>query len=148
MLAHRCEDAAGIGLQKAKHEVVGMLRADVKLPERGLGKILQIDSHDDIRIAMDRGGKDMPVIGVGQVERVNELLIAGHFGIEDMGFHEGAGARDLLRKFRPGSQQGLRPFFLNSRGPFGPEQMCARKTHQEITKRCRIERARVKNDDR
>ena len=45
----------------------------VKLPCR---EILQVKRDDGVRMANDRGGKHMPVIGVGQHERLDQRFVA------------------------------------------------------------------------
>ena len=33
-----------------------------------MGEVFQVERHDDFRVASDRGGKNMYVIGVGQIQ--------------------------------------------------------------------------------
>lgn len=43
-------------------------------------------------VGVDRGGQDVPVVGVGEVELVDQVLVAGHGHVADRVVHRTAGA--------------------------------------------------------
>lgn len=108
--------------------------------QRRLREILQILSDDDIAAAHDGGGEYMPVIGIGKLERLDQLLITRDETVPRCRVHEVAGplqSRPLGRRLP--AHQRRDPLTVNVRAPFGLTQVSDRQLHEQVAKRGRVE---------
>jgi len=131
---------------KVRDKVVGMLRLNAVTGERGLREIRQVVGDDHARLAADGRCEYVPVIGVGQVEMIDETFMTGDQTVRYRKVHQLARPLNLLRsQVRPILQHRARPFLVYALGPARPEQIGQRQAQQQIAQRCRIENTGIVN---
>jgi hypothetical protein len=69
-------------------EVVRRNRRYAVRPETGHGEMLEVPGDDERSLAGDRGRDNVPVVGIGQGEAGDQILVAGDFGSRQHGLHE------------------------------------------------------------
>jgi len=69
-------------------EVVGGNRRYAVRPEASCGEMLKVPGDDERSLAGDGGGQDVPVVGIGQGEAGDQVLIAANICVRQGGFHE------------------------------------------------------------
>ena len=127
------------------HEHVGVLRLDreeVQLPRR---EVLQVPRDDDVRITADRRRQDVPVVGVRQIDAVDQLLIAGDDAIVLSG-KAPRSARAACESGPDGRPARSRSIPHGLRPPLRAKQAPHREPHQQVAKRGRIENIRAEED--
>jgi len=121
-------------------KLIGMLGFDAIWGQMFRGKMPQVIGDDDIRPAVNGGCQHVAVAGVGQVQRGDERLEAGHQAIARLGIHQLAGAfKPFAGQVWPVVQQMAHPFFINQMRPFGPVEIGQGQLHQQIPQRRGIE---------
>jgi len=76
LLRCRFDDESRREIEKMKDELVRVLSFDVEFFKDLRRKIGQVASDDDSRACLDRGRQHMAIIGVGEFESGNKVLIA------------------------------------------------------------------------
>lgn len=90
----------------------------------------------------------MAVVRVGQLEAVDERLVAGHVGVRQREVHERLGAREVLRREIGALAQHCAEALLDDLvAPVGLDHAGPRDADEQIAKRCREEHACVIDDD-
>lgn len=80
-----------------EYEVVSALRLDVPGRQRRLRKVLGVVRDDQLGVSLDRCGENVPVVGVGQVDDLDERLVVHDQHIPDRLVHQFPGAVQLDR---------------------------------------------------
>jgi hypothetical protein len=62
-------------IEEVEDELIWMLSFDVKCSHDVAREIAQIHCDNDVRLAMNRGGKNMAVIGIGETKAGDEFLV-------------------------------------------------------------------------
>ena len=75
-----------------------MLRLDPERLERGRGEVLEVEGHDGLRTDPDGGGEDVSVVGIGQLEAVDEALVTGDPRVRESSVHQRARTFECLRR--------------------------------------------------
>ncbi len=93
--------------------------------------------------ALDRGGEHVPVVGVGQVDRVDERLVAGDQAVADCLVHQLAGAGQLLRgEIGTVREEVVEDLVEDLVGP-----LRLGDADQQVSERARVEHVGVVQDD-
>ena len=91
---------------------------------------------------MDGRRQHMPIVGVGQRDGFDKMLVIADVRVINLFIHQASGSFDLrARQVRPITQHGSCPFLLNAFRPEGAKQIALSETHQDVAEERRIERA-------
>src|SRR5215470_4797189 len=75
----------------------------------------QVKSHDGVALRLDRGGQNVPVFWVGQVQSLDQTFVAFDKAVWDRSIHELTGTLELLRiQLRPAFQKRRHPLIVGS----------------------------------
>jgi len=126
------------------HEHVRGLGLDVVRLERCGGEVLDVLGDDHPGPRSDRGGEHVPVVRVGEVEAIDEALVAGGQAVSDCIAHQRAGPVKLLG-LQVGSiiENGAHHLVEDVVGPSGPEESRLGQADQQITETGWVEDAGV-----
>jgi hypothetical protein len=112
---------AGGEIQQAGQEVVRMYGLDIEAAEHLRLEILQIVGHDDFGTGVDYGGQDVTVVGVGERQGIDQVLMPGHQAIADGRVDEGTGPYEPIEgELRVALQDVVDPLVVNRPGPPRP----------------------------
>jgi len=107
-------DDVGREIKLIVQKGVGVLCLDSERLEGFVREMPEVECYDDIRPAVDRGGKHMAIIRVRQRESRHERLIAGDEAVPDLRVHQLAGPLQLpFGKVRAVSQKVSNPLIMN-----------------------------------
>ena len=124
----------------AGKESVGVPHLDPVGRDRGIRKVPEVAGNDRVA-ASDYGCRqNVTIIGIGQVERGNQRLVSGDYGIPRGPVHEIA--RSFQRRAVAAgfvSEQGVDPLVVNRGGPSRPENVVDRQLQKNIPHRRGIE---------
>jgi hypothetical protein len=99
------KDCLGVdGLQAAKKSV-GVNGCQPEPSQRRVRKVLQVEGQNRVRPAMDRGGKNVPVVSIGQRQVIDSMFVMSDIGIRPQGF---GSIRRVSRLSNATGQHGLR----------------------------------------
>ena len=73
----------GLEVRQVEHKVVGMAGEDLESVERLLRKVLEVERQDGLSAGTDRRRQDMPVIGVRQLQLVDQGLVVRDQAVGD-----------------------------------------------------------------
>lgn len=79
------------------HEVVRGLGLDVPAFQLVLWEVLEVLGDYDLRVHLDRRGKYMAVVGIRQIDDVDQLLVSGDEDVGDRSVHQFARATEFVR---------------------------------------------------
>ena len=134
-------------IRQIQDKVVGVAWNNPKCSERLLREVLQVRCHDLLGAGENRGGQNMSIIGIGQRQLVDQVLVAGDQAIRDGLVHQGDRPRKPgFIELRAVAQESGHPFALNIRGPPGAKAARLSQTDHQIPEGCRIEQACVINN--
>ena len=74
-------------MKLVRQELVWMLRFNSPAIELLTRKVLEVDRHDQVGTALDRGGEHMTIVGIGQVQNPDQLLEVGYQRVARMRIH-------------------------------------------------------------
>lgn len=98
--------------------------------------------------ALDRGGEHVPVVGVGQVDRVDERLVAGDQAVADCLVHQLAGAGQLLRgEIGTVREEVVEDLVEDLVGPLRLDESGLGDADEQVSERARVEHVGVVQDD-
>jgi hypothetical protein len=60
--------------------------------QRFPGKVVEVVGHDDFRASAYRCGQNMPIVGIGQCQGVDQVFVACHEAVTDGLVHKGSGS--------------------------------------------------------
>lgn len=114
-----------------------------------LREILKIVCNDNLRVAVLCQCHDVAIVGIGEMNRRNEMLKTSDHTFQYMRIHQ------ITRSFnscacevRTLFLQTPHPFFVNRIRPASPEYVKQGQTHQQIAKRSLKENAGIQDDTR
>lgn len=79
-------------LVQSGEEVVGMRHRDAPWCQPVRGEVAEVSGDDHLGFGVDRGGQNVPIVRVGKVELIDQVLVAGYGHIPDRIVHQTAGA--------------------------------------------------------
>lgn len=98
--------------------------------------------------SLDRGGEHVPVVGVEQVDRLDERLVPGDQAVADGLVHQRAGTGQPLRvEVGPVRGQVAEDFVEDPVGPLGLHEPGLGDADQQVPERARVEHVGVVQDD-
>jgi len=101
-------------------KVVGVPGFDPIAFQVFLGKILEVEGHDDVGACVDGGCQNVPVRWIWQHDSLDEGLVVRHKAIPDVSIHQLAGSLKLFRlQIRASFENIPHPLIMDSLGPFG-----------------------------
>lgn len=126
---------------------IGMKSPDSMRFEPVCWEIPQIESHDHLTPAMDGGREHMPVIGIREIELVNERFVASDQRIRHGSSHELPGAGKCGR-VQVGTvfEKIAYPFLVDRVRPSGTKKPGAGELQKKITQRRWVEHAGIVAD--
>src|SRR5664280_946452 len=80
-----------VQVELVDQEVVGVFGLDVPVGQYLSGKVAQVESDDDLGPCPDRGGENVSVVEVRQVEGADERFVARNDHVTNGEVHEGPG---------------------------------------------------------
>jgi hypothetical protein len=99
-------------------------------------KVAQVEGHDEICAAADRGCEDMAVIRVRKCQRIDQVRIACHKAIADGSVHQGPGPlKPVALQFRIALQDVAHPLVVDFCRPPGLDQTCLAQANDKIANR-------------
>lgn len=121
-----------------------MNRLDRELGEYLGWKVLQIAGDNDFRPGADGRGEDMPVIGIGQCQGIDEFFVANHQAVTNGVVHQTPGAGELLAgEFHVVPEDIANPFVMNRFCPSRTHDARLSEPNEQVTQRSGIEDIRV-----
>jgi hypothetical protein len=101
-----------------------------------------------LRVGLDRGGKDVPVDNVGQVQHLDQRFVTSDEHIPDCLVHQFSGAIELAWiEIGPVLLEVTKRLIENLVGPFRLNQTSLSDTDQQVAQAVRIENVGVVEDD-
>lgn len=135
MTLNGCQNGVGIDVEQVRDKAVGTLRRDCVTDQAADGKVPQVGGHDHIRLAVDRGGEDMAVVGVGKVQFGSQMFEPGHQGIREVPVHDRPGSVQYGRvDIGPVGQKVAGPLRVDVAVPQRCKQIAVRKAQQQVAK--------------
>ncbi len=111
-------------------------------------EVFQVEGHDGLRASADRGGEDVPVLGIRELETADELLEAIDHAIWDRGHHERPRARELSRREVRTLCEDVREALVEDLlRPSSAHDARSRDADEEVAQRRWIQDAGVVDDD-
>ena len=140
-LGRRADNGRG-EVDQVSDELVRVLCLNAELAEKFRWEIVEVESDDHRGRSTDCRRKDVTIIGIGQRESFDKVLVPGDAAVADVGVHQLAGALEL---FPPQVwsifEYTADPFIVDLVGPTGTEQIRQRQMHEQVPQRGGIERA-------
>ena len=144
MCACGSDDSAGRKIQKMSEKLVRMLCLNTVFMQIFVRKVSEIIGDNNIGAAANGGGKNMAIPRVGKMQRRNQIFEIFDKAVPYMHIHKFTCAPQGVRRYiGTVIQHRTHPLIVNQGRPFRVEKVCERQLHQEITKRRRIEDARI-----
>ena len=144
VLAKSRNDLALVQVDQVDDECIGVPRLYPEGRQPRRRKVLQVSCDNDIRVAADGRRQDMPVAGIGQVQAVDQCLVARDEAVGRMGIHQPPGFLKLrARQVRPVGKNAADPLFMDLRRPLRAKEAPHREPHQEVAERGRVENVGV-----
>ena len=145
---HRSKHGGGMLVPKANNELVRVNGFDVELLKNRRWEIAQVERDDQSRPAVNRSRQHVTVIEVGKRQRRNDGLVLGDEAIGDVLIHElPASSQARGRDIRAIGQDVPCPLIMDLIRPASLEQVRQSEPHKQITERCRVQDARIVEDD-
>ena len=146
MRSHSRQDGARREPRQAQDDSIGVPGLDSERAEDSVGKMFEVQGRNHIRSAATAervnggGSKDMPVIGIGELQARNQVLITGYKGIQGVPVHQVSRTLQLRAgQIGPIDEKIPDPLIVNIGGPLRPKQSGDCQMHQKIAKLGRIE---------
>jgi hypothetical protein len=99
-------------------ELVWVLSFDVVFCKLFLRKVLEVERDNRSAMSFDGGGQDVPIFGVGKVDRVNQAFILFDQAVRHRLVHEVTSASELFdREIVAISQNTADPFIMDAVRP-------------------------------
>lgn len=148
-VSSKCQNSAiSVGVNQIADEVVRVLRQDALRTEHGLREVLQVGRNDDVRFAMQRRRKHVPVARIGQHQIWDSALKITHHCVWQVSFHQCSRAGDPLGiQVGPVAPQSRRPLAMYVLGPSRPEGVKGGEEHEYTANGRRIKDAGVEKCD-
>lgn len=109
-----------------------------------LTEIFQVVRHDDFRACLNRGGKNVAVVGVGQCQGCDPFFVFSDEAITNGTVHQASGSCQTLgRKPRVIPEYVTKPFVVNGLCPSRPYETRLGDPDKQVTQWSRIKDVRI-----
>ena len=98
MIASRCGHQFRRQIQQMHNELVRVLPLNPISAQGICGEVPQICSDNHIGAAPNRGGEHVPVVRIGKLQALDQILIAAHQRIPCVQIHERSSSLQLLAR--------------------------------------------------
>lgn len=139
MFCHGSKDGSLIEFEEAPHESVRMPGFDAKRRKPGGRKVVQVLGHDQIGVRGDCRSKHMAVIGIREIESLDERLVAGDQAVPNTRIHHCSRTFEVRLQSGALAKNCTYPFIVNAIRPLRAEQIGEGKPHEQIPQRCGIQ---------
>lgn len=146
LLATDRDNGARREVDEIDHEVVRVLRLHTKRSEAVGRKVLQVPCDDHLRAGADRGGNDVAVVQIREIQPFDQRLVSSHETVRNGGTHQVPRPFELFRdEIRALERQVAEHLIEDGFRPSAVEEARSSETDQEIAKRCRVQDVGVVN---
>ena len=122
----------GVEFDNLRQKRVGGDRLDIEPGENLIGKIGQVVGDDILRTSPNSCRKDVAVVSVGKIERLDQRLVSGNRRVVEMLVHGAPLRTDAPFQMRLPTKQTPRPFVEDPRGPPRLEQAGMVEAQQNV----------------
>lgn len=141
-------DGAWREVNRVQDELIRVLRLDVVALQHMIREVAQVERDDGLRVGANGGREHVPIIRIGKIESVFEVLVAIHNAVWYHLAHQASGPLER-RWWEIGTlcHDAIKAFIENAFGPACAYHTGIRDAQEEIPNRGGIQDARIVDDD-